>query len=71
MFAADYSQIELRVLAHMSEDEKLIEAFRAGADIHRRTAADVFGVEPNDVTAEMRDAAKAVNFGSWFTILPC
>ena len=63
LFAADYSQIEFRVLAHMSQDEKLIEAFRQGADIHRRTAADVFGVEPDDVTSEMRDAAKAVNFG--------
>ena len=63
LFAADYSQIELRVLAHMSQDEKLIEAFREGADIHRRTAADVFGVEVDAVTPEMRDAAKAVNFG--------
>lgn len=63
LFAADYSQIELRVLAHMSEDEKLMQAFKEGADIHRSTAADVFGVEVDDVTAEMRDAAKAVNFG--------
>ena len=45
LFAADYSQIELRVLAHMSQDEKLIEAFHEGADIHTKTAADVFGVE--------------------------
>ena len=44
MFAADYSQIELRVLAHISQDEKLIEAFRQGADIHTKTAMDVFGV---------------------------
>lgn len=63
LFAADYSQIELRVLAHMSEDEKLIQAFKDNADIHRSTAADVFGVEVDEVTAEMRDAAKAVNFG--------
>ena len=63
LFAADYSQIELRVLAHMSQDEKLIEAFREGADIHKRTAADVFGVEVDEVTSEMRNAAKAVNFG--------
>lgn len=63
LFAADYSQIELRVLAHMSQDEKLIEAFQEGADIHRRTAADVFDVEVDAVTSEMRDAAKAVNFG--------
>lgn len=63
LFAADYSQIELRVLAHMSEDEKLIQAFKDNADIHRSTAADVFGVEVEEVTADMRDAAKAVNFG--------
>ena len=63
LFAADYSQIELRVLAHMSEDEKLVQAFKEGADIHRSTAADVFGVAVEEVTAEMRDAAKAVNFG--------
>lgn len=63
LFAADYSQIELRVLAHMSEDEKLIQAFKNNEDIHRSTAADVFGVSMEEVTAEMRDAAKAVNFG--------
>lgn len=63
LFAADYSQIELRVLAHMSEDEKLIQAFKDNADIHRSTAADVFGVGVEEVTADMRDAAKAVNFG--------
>ncbi|MDW0110372.1 DNA polymerase I [Sporosarcina aquimarina] len=63
MFAADYSQIELRVLAHISQDEKLIEAFRAGADIHTKTAMDVFGVAKEDVTSNMRRAAKAVNFG--------
>ncbi len=63
MFAADYSQIELRVLAHMSQDEKLIQAFRDGADIHTRTAMDVFGVAEDAVTSEMRRAAKAVNFG--------
>ncbi len=63
LFAADYSQIELRVLAHMSQDETLIEAFREGADIHRSTAATVFGVEIDAVTSEMRDSAKAVNFG--------
>lgn len=63
MFAADYSQIELRVLAHISQDEKLIEAFRAGEDIHTKTAMDVFGVSKEEVTANMRRAAKAVNFG--------
>lgn len=63
MFAADYSQIELRVLAHISQDEKLIEAFRAGEDIHTKTAMDVFGVSKEEVTSNMRRAAKAVNFG--------
>src|SRR6185312_1768213 len=63
LFAADYSQIELRVLAHISKDEKMIEAFRAGADIHTKTAMDVFGVEQEAVTSDMRRAAKAVNFG--------
>ena len=63
LFAADYSQIELRVLAHISKDEKMIEAFRAGADIHTKTAMDVFGVDQDAVTSDMRRAAKAVNFG--------
>lgn len=63
MLAADYSQIELRVLAHMSGDERLIAAFREGEDIHTRTAGDVFHVEAQDVTPDMRRAAKAVNFG--------
>lgn len=60
---ADYSQIELRVLAHISGDENMIEAFRNGADIHRSTAARVFEVEENEVTPEQRSGAKAVNFG--------
>ncbi len=60
---ADYSQIELRVLAHVSEDEGLIEAFRQGADIHRSTAAKVFEVAEDEVTAIQRSNAKAVNFG--------
>ncbi len=63
LLAADYSQIELRVLAHMSGDENLIRAFREGEDIHRSTAAEVFGVDPSEVTSEMRRRAKAVNFG--------
>lgn len=63
MFAADYSQIELRVLAHMSNDENLINAFKHGMDIHMKTAMDVFHVEAEDVTSNMRRAAKAVNFG--------
>ncbi|RHW33466.1 DNA polymerase I [Lysinibacillus yapensis] len=63
LFAADYSQIELRVLAHMSNDEALVEAFNVGMDIHTRTAMDVFHVEADEVTSNMRRAAKAVNFG--------
>jgi len=61
--AADYSQIELRILAHLSGDEAMKGAFAAGEDIHRRTAAAVCGVAPGDVTAAMRRIAKAVNFG--------
>ncbi len=61
--ASDYSQIELRVLAHLSQDPELTAAFRAGEDIHRRTAARVFGVDPALVTDEMRRRAKVVNFG--------
>ncbi|MBO7360918.1 MAG: DNA polymerase I [Clostridia bacterium] len=60
---ADYSQIELRILASISGDENMIAAFRSGADIHRSTAAAVFGVAPEDVTPIMRKRAKAVNFG--------
>jgi DNA polymerase-1 len=60
---ADYSQIELRVLAHISGDPNLIEAFRNKQDIHRRTAADIFGIPMEQVTEEQRNSAKAVNFG--------
>ncbi|MBQ4089788.1 MAG: DNA polymerase I [Clostridia bacterium] len=60
---ADYSQIELRVLAHISGDEAMINAFNSGEDIHRMTAAEVHGIAPFEVTGEMRSAAKAVNFG--------
>lgn len=63
ILAADYSQIELRVLAHISGDENLIEAFRHGMDIHTKTAMDVFEVEEAKVTSAMRRTAKAVNFG--------
>ena len=63
MFAADYSQIELRVLAHMSKDENLVDAFNNDLDIHTKTAMDVFHVDQEDVTSDMRRAAKAVNFG--------
>ncbi len=63
LIVADYSQIELRLLAHMSRDPVLVDAFRRGEDIHARTAAEVFGVGPMFVTAEHRRNAKAVNFG--------
>ncbi len=63
IIAADYSQIELRVLAHLSGDRSLIEAFRSGEDIHSRTASDIFGVFPAMVNAEMRRQAKVINFG--------
>ena len=63
LVGADYSQIELRVLAHLSEDPTLIEAFREGADIHRTTAAKVFEVPESEVTSLQRSNAKAVNFG--------
>lgn len=63
IFAADYSQIELRVLAHFAKDEKLVEAFKHDMDIHTRTAMDVFHVGEDEVTSNMRRQAKAVNFG--------
>lgn len=63
LFSADYSQIELRVLAHMSNDKNLVDAFKQGMDIHTRTAMDVFHVSADEVTSNMRRAAKAVNFG--------
>ncbi len=63
MVAADYSQIELRVLAHIAGDEKLIEAFKQDMDIHTKTAMDVFHVKEDEVTSNMRRSAKAVNFG--------
>ncbi len=63
LLAIDYSQIELRLMAHFSEDEKLIDAFVSGQDIHRATAAEVFGVDPGAVSDDQRRAAKAINFG--------
>lgn len=63
LLCADYSQIELRILAHMSGDEGLIDAFRSGLDIHRKTAGEVFGVPYDEVDPSLRRAAKAVNFG--------
>ncbi len=61
--SADYSQIELRIMAHLSDDPRLLEAFAAGEDIHRATAAEVFGVSLEQVTTEQRRSAKAINFG--------
>ena len=63
LVAADYSQIELRILAHVSGDEHLRDAFARGADIHRETAARVLHKEPAEVTADERSMAKMVNFG--------
>ncbi|MCG6887312.1 MAG: DNA polymerase I [Proteobacteria bacterium] len=63
MVAADYSQIELRIMAHLSGDEGLCNAFAKGEDIHRATAAEVFGIKPDKVTTEQRRSAKAINFG--------
>lgn len=63
LLSADYSQIELRILAHMSGDENFLDAFRQGQDVHARTAAEVFGVSLGEVTPDMRRKAKAVNFG--------
>ena len=70
LISADYSQIELRVLAHLSEDPALIAAFKGGADIHRAVAAEVYGVAPAEVTDEQRSAAKMVNFGIIYGITP-
>jgi DNA polymerase-1 len=61
--SADYSQIELRIMAHLSGDERLLEAFARGEDIHRATAAEIFGVPPAEVLAEQRRYAKVINFG--------
>lgn len=63
LISADYSQIELRIMAHISQDEGLLKAFREGKDIHRATAAEVFGTQPENVTAEQRRMAKVINFG--------
>jgi DNA polymerase-1 len=63
LMAADYSQIELRIMAHLSDDEGLLAAFAAGEDVHRATAAEVFGVAPGAVSSDQRRSAKAINFG--------
>jgi DNA polymerase-1 len=64
LLAADYSQIELRLLAHLSDDPAFVDAFRAGGDIHRQTAAIIFGVPVDSVSAEMRARAKTINFAT-------
>ncbi|MFZ9370467.1 MAG: DNA polymerase I, partial [Limnohabitans sp.] len=61
--SADYSQIELRIMAHLSEDEALLRAFHEGLDVHRATAAEVFGLRPDEVSSEQRRYAKVINFG--------
>jgi len=70
ILSADYSQIELRIMAHVTGDRGLGDAFRAGEDIHMTTAAKVFGVKPKEVTKEMRRKAKEVNFGIMYGIGP-
>jgi DNA polymerase-1 len=68
ILSADYSQIELRIMADLSEDPSMLEAFNSGADIHTSTASKVYKVDPEDVTREMRDKAKTVNFGILYGI---
>lgn len=63
IISADYSQIELRVLAHLAKDETMHQAFQSGLDIHRETAAKILGKDPKDITSEERSSAKAINFG--------
>ena len=63
LVSADYSQIELRLLAHFSQDQIMLEQYRSGADIHARTASEIFGVPIENVTAKMRREAKTINFG--------
>ncbi|MGH8268057.1 MAG: DNA polymerase I, partial [Steroidobacteraceae bacterium] len=70
LLAADYSQIELHIMAHLSGDESLREAFAADRDVHRATAAEVFGVSPEEVTAEHRRTAKVINFGLIYGMSP-
>ena len=70
LISADYSQIELRILAHVSEDPGLLAAFQAREDVHQRTAAEVFGVPPGEVTADQRRVAKMVNFGIAYGLSP-
>jgi DNA polymerase-1 len=70
MISADYSQIELRILAHLSRDTTLIKAFQSGEDIHARTASEIFGTPPDKVTPQMRREAKVINFGIIYGMSP-
>ena len=70
LFAADYSQIELRIMAHLSGDRALLDAFARGDDIHRQTASEVFGLAPDTVSDDQRRAAKAINFGLIYGMSP-
>ncbi len=70
ILSADYSQVELRVIASLSNDEKLIQSFKKGEDIHKRTAAEIFHIDINKVTPEQRYAAKAINFGIIYGLGP-
>ena len=70
LLSSDYSQIELRVLAHLSQDEGFLEIFKNDGDIHTRTACELFGITPENITSEMRRRAKTVNFGIVYGISP-
>ncbi len=70
LLAADYSQIELRIMAHLSQDKGLLEAFSQNEDIHRKTAAEVFAITPDEVSKDQRRAAKAINFGLIYGMSP-
>ncbi len=70
LLRADYSQVELRIMAHLSSDEKMIKAFEEGIDIHSLAASGIFGVDAKDITKEMRRAAKTINFGIIYGISP-
>jgi DNA polymerase-1 len=61
--SADYSQIELRIMAHLSDDEALLKAFHEGVDVHKATAAEIFGLSPDEISSEQRRYAKVINFG--------
>ena len=64
MLSADWSQIELRILAHVTEDERLVESFQQGVDVHRRTASEIYGIAPDEVDARQRNVGKTVNFAT-------